>query len=230
MKSLIALITVAGCQLSAETPAMPWLHGLANSVGSASQSDEVARRIGSWSGFSDVDPECSTGAYPGIEITADVAPAAGDETILVSLAHGIVVVDREHQLVTESPGYRCSGGSVDELEAIAAGNAYGVPTIAIAATSGGRNEAATWISLFRIGEDRRLDAAFTGVVELRHGTEIERGAVYLLPNALIYRHPSSQPTVWTYNPVARAYLRPGDPVDDSHDDGPALVSLTGHDR
>jgi hypothetical protein len=230
MKSLIALVTLAGCQVPEETPAIPWLHGLSHAVGSDRQSDDVARRIDSWSGFSDVDPECSTGAYPGIEITADVASAAGDETILVSLAHGIVVVDREQQLVTESPGYHCSGGSIDELEAVAAGDAYGVPTIAIAATSGGRREAATWISLFRIGEDRRLDAAFTGVVELRHGTEVERGAVYLLPNALIYRHPASAPAIWTYNPIARAYLRPGDPVDDSHDDGPAMVSVIGHDR
>lgn len=230
MKSLIALGMLAGCQLGAETPSIPWLHGLTDAVASDRQSDEVARRIDTWSGFSDVDAECSTGAYPGIEITADVAPRAGAETIMVSLAHGIVVVDREHQLVTESPGYHCSGGSVDELEAVAAGNAYGVPTIAIAATTGGKRETTTWISLFRIGEDRRLDAVFTGTVERRSGDDVARGAVYLLPNALIYRHPDSKPTLWIYNPVARAYLKPGDPVDDSHDDGPALVSLAGHDR
>jgi hypothetical protein len=230
MKSLIALVTLAGCQLSAETPSMPWLHGLTNAVASDRQSDEVARRIDTWSGFSDVDTECSTGAYPGIEITADVAAPAGEETIMVSLAHGIVVVDREQQLVTETPGYHCSGGSVDELEAVAAGDAYGVPTIALAATSGGKRATATWISLFRVAEDRRLDAVFTGTVEQRRGDDVARGAIYLLPNALIYRHPDGQPTVWVYNPVARAYLKPGDPVDDSHDDGPALVSLTGHDR
>lgn len=222
MRPLLALSLagLASCQVAQETPAIPWLHGLADPVGSNVESDEVARRIDTWSEFSDVDPECSTGAYPGIAIEADVAPAPGLETVMVSLAHGIVVTDRDGALVTEAPGYHCEG-SADELEAIAAGNAFGAPTIAIAVTSGGHRESSTWVSLFRI-DGRRLDPVFTGTVEERRGTTVQRGAIFLLPNALLYRHPGGTPSIWLYNSDARAYVQPGVQLDYRHD-GPDLV-------
>jgi hypothetical protein len=218
MKALIALAGLTACQVAEPTPSIPWLHGLANPISSDRASDEVARRIDTWSGYSDVDPECSTGAHPGIAIDADVAPPAGDETILVSLAHGLVVVDREGKLVTEAPGYHCNG-TADELEAIAAGDAFGARTIAIAATSGGHNESSTWVSLFRI-DGRRLDPVFTGTVEERRGDTTASGAIFLVPNALLYRHPRGQTSLWIYNPEARAYVQPGQELDRDHD-GPS---------
>lgn len=223
MKALIALVGLTACQAAQPTPSIPWLHGLANPVASDVLSDEVARRIDTWSNFADVDAECSTGAHPGIAIEADLAPQPGSETILVSLAHGLVVLDREGQLITEAPGYHCDG-TADELEAIAAGDAFGAPTLAIAATSGGHAESTTWLSLFRV-DGRRLDPVFTGTVVERHGTEISEGAVYLLPDALLYRHPRGKPSLWIYNRDARAYLQPGDEIDRGHDGPSQAVSL-----
>jgi hypothetical protein len=222
MKSVLALSLVAACQVAQETPSIPWLHGLADPIASDQTSDGVTRQIDSWSGLSDVDPECSTGAHPGIAIEADVAVNAGRETIMVSLAHGLVIVDREGQLITEAPGYHCDG-TADELEAIAAGSAFGAPTIAIAATSGGHRESSTWVSLFRI-DGRRLDPVFTGTVEERRGDDVKRGAVVLLPDALLYRHPRGEASLWTYNADARAYVQPGKEIDRRHDGPTQTVS------
>jgi hypothetical protein len=211
---LIALVGVAACQTEA-VPSMPWLYGLGAPVVSDRASDAVARRLEEWSDRDVGDPNCGPGAYPAIELHANVAPQAGEETILVSLARGVVVFDREGQLVAETPGYACEG-SADELEAVAAGDAYGAATIVIAATS-------AWISMLRVG-DRQLDAVFTGTVETRDGATAKRGAIVLLPNALIYRHPEGKPALWVFDPRARAYLLPGTEIDHSHDDGPAQVS------
>lgn len=218
MKALIALAGLTACQATQPTPSIPWLHGLANPIASDHTSDEVARRIDTWSPYSDVDPECSTGAHPGIAIEADLAAPPGNETIMVSLAHGLVIVDRTGKLVTEAPGYYCEG-SADELEAIAAGDAYGAKTLAIAATTGGHNERSTWVSLFRV-DGRRLDPVFTGTVEERRGAQTLQGAIVLLPGALLYRHPRGRASLWLYNADARAYVLPGEEIDRDHD-GPS---------
>lgn len=222
MKTVVALALLASCQVTQETPSIPWLHGLANPVSTDRASDEVARRIDTWSRFSDVDPECSTGTYPGMAIEADVAGDAGVETIMVSLSHGIVVTDREGAMITETPGYHCEG-TADELEAIAAGDAFGARTIAIAATTGGHRESSTWVTLFRV-DGRRLDPVFTGTVEERRGDGVKRGGVFLLPNALVYRHPRGTPSVWIYNSDARAYVQPGKEIDTGHDGPTNTVS------
>jgi len=219
---LLALSGLAGlAACGSETPAIPWLYGLSDPVASDVGSDEVARRIDFSGEFSDVDPECSTGAFPGIAITADVSPNPGRETIMASLAHGIVVVDSERRLIAETPGYACDGGSVDELEAVAAGSAYGAPTIAIAATGGGHRENSTWVSLFRV-HDHELDAVFTGTVEIRRGDDVERGAIILLPGALVYKHPEGKPALWFYNPVVRSYMLPTAPLEDPHPEPPTV--------
>jgi hypothetical protein len=218
MKPLLALWLFTACQLTEQTPSIPWLHGLANPTSSNRASDEVARRIDTWSRFSDVDPDCS-GTYPGFEFEADVARNPGVETVLVSLSLGIVVTDSEGLLITETPGYHCAG-SADELEAIAAGDAYGARTIAIAATTGGHRESSTWLTLFRV-EGRRLDPVFTGTVEVRHDKAVSTGGVFLLPNALVYRPPGGKPSVWIYSSDARAYVEHGQEID-THHDGPTV--------
>ena len=223
MRSAIAALGFTACQVAQDIPTMPWLHGLSDVVSSDRALDEVGRRMGD---RSEHDRDCAPGAYTGIELTANVAPAAGTETIQVSLAHGVVVLDLEDQPIAEAPGYECEG-SATELEAVAAGDAFGMPLIAIAATTGGHRVSSTWITLLRVGPDRTIDAVFTGTVEERDGETVRRGGVVMLPNALIYRHPRRQPRVWIYNPLARAYLVPGDPIDDSHDAGPS-VTTTQH--
>jgi hypothetical protein len=217
---MIACVGLLGCRTEA-VPSMPWVHGLGNPVVSDRSSDAAAERFERWSDRDVGDPNCGSGAVPAIELHADVAPPVGEETILVSLSQGVLVLDGEGRLVAETPGYACAG-SADELEAVAAGDA-GAPTIVIAATTGGHRESSTWITLLRVDE-RRLDAVFTGTVELRDGETTKRGSIVLLPNALIYRHPALQPALWVFDPVARAYLLPGTEIDYSHDDGPAQVS------
>jgi hypothetical protein len=223
--SMLALAGLTACHVVDEVPKMPWLHGLSDAVASDRSSDELGRRMAEWSERVDYDPACPPGSYPAIQVFANVAPPAGLERIWISLAHGVAVFDHEGQLVSETPGYPCSG-SADELEAIAGGDAFGAPTIAIAATTGGHRVSSTWISLLRVSPDRQLHAVFTGTVEERDGETVRRGGVFLLPNALIYRHPDGKPTVWFYNEAARAYLVPGDPVDDSHQDGPSITVST----
>lgn len=204
---------------------MPWLYGLSDPVASDRASDELGRRMAAWSDRDDYDPRCPPGSETAIELFGDIAPPAGREKIWVSLAHGIAVFDAGGQLVTETPGYPCNG-TADELEAVAVGNAFGAPTLAIAATSGGHRERTTWISLLRVGPDRALDTAFTGAVVERDGETVAQGAIVLLPNALLYRAPRAEkPTFWIFDPVARAYLVPGEPIDVSHDDGPSVSSL-----
>ncbi len=222
MKSVLALSLLAACQVTQQTPSIPWLHGLADPVTSNRESDEVARRIDAWSAFADVDPECSTGAYPGIAIEADVAPVPGKETVMVSLSHGIVVVDHAGKLVTEVPGSHCDG-TADELEAVAAGDAFGASTIAIAVTSGGRRESSTWLTLFRVN-GRRLDPVFSATVEERSGTSVQRGDVFLVPGALLYRHPRGTASIWIYNSDARSYMQPGQQLDNAHDGPDQIVS------
>jgi hypothetical protein len=142
--------------------------------------------------------------------------------MLVSLARGVAVFDREGELVTETPGYQCEG-SADELEVVAVGKAYGERTLVIAATTGGHRTSETWITMLRIDEDRSLDAVFTGTVEEHDGGIVRRGSLLVLPSALLYRHPQAlAPALWTYDREARAYLPPGQEVDRSHRDGPAV--------
>ncbi|HEU0035828.1 MAG TPA: hypothetical protein VFQ53_34685 [Kofleriaceae bacterium] len=213
-----ALLGAGACQVGTEVPAVPWLHGMTDVAVSEQANDSVTRRLDEWSPAVDVD-ECAGAAYPGIELTADVAGSTRKETVLASYAQGIVVLDGERRLVASTPGYRC-GGTADEIQAVVVGSAFGDRTLVIVGTTGGHREADTWLGMFRVGFDKRLDPVFTGVVEERRGDRVEQGAVHMLPGALIYTPPGRTPTLWFWNPVARAYLLPGHPVDDSHDDGP----------
>lgn len=211
MKHLAVLAAVAGCQ--AATPSMPWLYGLDGAIASTGVAAPRAP---------DEDllaPGCGVAASRPIELVADIAPSPGRETIVGSYSGGLAVFDREDHLVAETPGYPCEG-SADELLAIAAGTAYGDPLLAVAATGGGHREAATWIALFRTG--RVLEPVFTGVVETRADDAVERGAIYLLPGALLYQRPGGRARLWRLDPGARIYV----PVlpETPHDE-PAVVSL-----
>lgn len=217
------ILELAACQTAGDIPDLPWIHGLTDVVVSTRSSDEVGRKIADWSERAALDPGCPIGSYPGIELTADVAPSPGGETTLVSLAHGVAIFDREGELVSETPGYQCEG-SADELEAVAVGRAYGERTLVIAATTGGHRASQTWITMLRVDDDRSLDAVFTGTVEERDGGIARRGSILVLPSALLYRPPGALvPALWIYDRHARAYLPPGQDVDRSRRDGP-LVS------
>ena len=193
----IALSVLAAC--NAATPDMPWLHGLDHAVTStgiaaprAPIDDEA------------IGPGCGVAASRTIELVADIAPTAGRETIVASYSNGISVFDREDRLVMETPGYACEG-SEDELDVVAVGDVYGTPTLAIAATSGGHRETATWVSLFRIG-NKTLEPQFTAVVETREDNTITRGAIYLVPGGLVYERPDGPAKMWRLDPGSKIYV------------------------
>src|SRR5687768_16143635 len=154
MRALV-LATLIAC--SPTTPSVPWLYGLSDPVASESGSLSTMQRLADTGG--DVDEACGADAYRGIELAADVAPAAGQETIVAAYARGIHVFDRSNHLVAATPGYYCVGFS-DEITALAAGTAYGKSLIVVVTTSGGRRERETSLHLFRI-VDRRLAPAFS---------------------------------------------------------------------
>jgi hypothetical protein len=212
-------VLAAGCQPSTQLPEAPWLHGLTDAVASDQGSPETMRRLGD---FQDLEPGCGADAYRGIELVADVAPAPGRERIVASHAQGVFVYDTEDQLVAWSPGYRCDG-SADAIEALAAGDAYGHRTIVVVGTSGGHTEHDTWVGLFRIGSDARLEPAFAADVEHHRGDEVSRGLIALLPSSLVYVTPEGGAALYVYDPVARAYLVPRDPADDPPHQPPVVT-------
>jgi len=209
MKRFAVLVAVAGCQ--GGVPAMPWLHGLDDAVSSTGISEPRAPA-------DDVVFDCGVAASRTIELVADVAPSAGRETIVASYSGGVSVFDREDHLIAETPGYPCEG-SADELDVVAFGRAYGEPMLALAATSGGYRETATWVALFRTGKS--LEPVFTGVVETRADAVISRGAIYLFPGGLIHQRPGGRASLWRLDPGAKIYV----PVlpEEPHDE--PLVSL-----
>lgn len=211
---LMLPLGLAACQTATEPP-LPWLRGLAGATASERATASTSRRLAD---LRDETPGCELSAHEGVELDADVSPRPGAETIVASYAQGIVVFDRENQIVASTPGYPCSG-TADSIEIVAAGSAWGRPTLVVVGTSGGRAESDTWLSLFRV-RGERLDASFTGVVEERRGEEITRGAVLLLPRALIYQRPGGDPVLYIYDPVPGVYIPPRQELDHGEDDGP----------
>jgi hypothetical protein len=187
---------------------LPWLHGLDGVVSATSTGPRSVDEL---------PMDCGVDAMRTVELVADVAPAAGRETIIASYTSGITVLDRAERVVMATPGYRCEG-SADELGAVAVGRAYGDRLLAVAVTSGGHNEAATWVTLFRTGT--QLEPVFTGVVEHRVSDRTTRGWIYLLPGGLLYQRPGGPLRFWRLDPGTRYYL----PVlpDVPHDEPPRV--------
>lgn len=217
MKASVLIVpALVACQTATPDSRVPWLVGLANQTISGDGTAATSRRLAD---VEDASADCEPNAYEGIELVADVAPQRGAETIVASYAQGITVFDRENRVIAATPGYRCTG-TADSIDFLVAGSAWGHPTIAVVATSGGHRETDTWISLFRIGRHHRLEATFAGTVETRRGELVERGQIVMLPEALLYRPPGGQPSLYLYESVPGVYLHPRDEPDHSEDDGP----------
>src|SRR5258705_4211865 len=96
----LGIVLLAGCSSVAGMTGspMPWLHGFTTSGVSDVLASNVGQRIQRHVRSDDIV------ALDGIEISSDVAPVAGDETILASYAPGIVVLDRDGQGIATGPG------------------------------------------------------------------------------------------------------------------------------
>jgi hypothetical protein len=128
--------------------------------------------------------------------------------IVASYARGVMVFGADGQVLASTPGFPCSG-TADEIEVVAAGDAYGVPTLVLAATTGGHREQLTWLGMFRVEPTGTLEAVFAGTVELREDGVVRRGSVTVLPDALHVRDPAGPSGYWVFDPVAGVYLPPG---------------------
>jgi hypothetical protein len=199
MRTTLHLVVVIAAAACSETPADEVLvHGLQN-VTVATTRD----------GVTELPPGCTAESVTEHELVADVAPSAGKETIRATFVDGIAVYDAEHQLVARSPGYECEG-SADELVMLEAGSAFGEATIALAVRQGGHHHDEVALTLFRLDPHVGLKAAFTASVEERDGDDVKKGAIWMLPNGLVYRRPGLSPaTVWTFDPVGRIYTFAG---------------------
>lgn len=201
---LIAVLAGGGTPSTApESRALPWLTNLKDVTAVAVGDPLITMAMDA-----EVDPSCDETTPVGLALVANVAPAAGPETILASYAHGVMVYGHEGELIASTPGYPCAG-SADEIEVLATGTAFGIPTIAIAVTTGGRREQMTWLGLFRIGQRGRLEPVFAGAVELREDGIVRRGSVTILPNGLLVRDPLGGVGFWVFDDTAGVYLPRG---------------------
>ena len=185
------------------TSALPWLHNFSPTAETSEATLSVIARMAEWRA---ADRSCSATAYGGLAIVAEVAPAPGIETVLVSFTQGVLVVDARATVIASAPPLACHG-SADELEAIAAGDAQiGEPVIALAVTAGGHRASATWLVLYRV-DGGVLSPIFTRIVEDHTGDRTRVGEVTLLPGALVYRAPSGGRTLWTYDVDQHRYVQ-----------------------
>lgn len=185
--------------------ALPWLFNVANTVAVDSEDPSIALPLGL---FRDIDPTCEDVPTAGLRVTAEVAPSPGRETVVASYAYGVLVLDSEGTVIAAAPGYSCEG-SADQIEVLAAGTAFGVPTIVVVGTTGGRREQLTWLGMFRVGLGGRLDPVFTGAVEQREDGIVRRGSVTVLPGALLVRDPFGGVGFWVFDRGGGVYIPRG---------------------
>jgi hypothetical protein len=184
--------------------ALPWLQGFFAPAGvSDVETAPIVAELAPWRA---PDTDCSASAYGGLAVAADVAPVEGEERVLASYTQGVVVFDREHHVIAHAPGFACEG-SADELVALAVGDgAIGAPLVALAATSGGKTENVTTLSLYRIGTGGALTPVFTGEVEVHVDQTTRTGVVTLVPGGLVYREPSGLVSLWTFDDGQGRYV------------------------
>ena len=170
--------------------ALPWLSGFEPVAVADEPARDVQVELAEWQGAA--DEHCVASAYGGLRV------AAGDDTVLASYTQGLLVL-RGGQAIARAPGFDCFG-SADELVALATGDAeLAMPVIAVAATSGGHAENATWLAMYRIGDRGELAPIFTAIVERHAGHQTRTGVVVLFPGGLVYRSPDGGSSLWLYD-------------------------------
>jgi hypothetical protein len=184
--------------------ALPWLQGFFAPQGVTEQGDrDLIAELAEWR--EPVD-DCVASAYGGLSLAADVSDVAGEERIVASFTQGVFVFDRERHLLAQAQPFVCEGAA-DELVALAAGDAsIGAPVIVLAASSGGRSESVTWLTLYRVANDGELQPIFSGEVERHEGDRTRTAVVTLVPGGLIYRDLRGGLGVWLYDGELGRYV------------------------
>jgi hypothetical protein len=184
--------------LVATLAAMPWLQGFSPSATTVQPSKGAVAELTEWQPAED---QCSASAYGGFELTVD------DQRVLASYTQGIVVLDNNKNAVAHTPPFTCQG-SADDIVALQAGDAWiGTPVLAFAATTGGKNESITWLTLYRMSD---LAPVFTGIVERHQGQRTRTGIVLVYPGGLLYQPPTGAPQVWRFDADQHRYINTGE--------------------
>ena len=103
---LVAMVLLLGASSTDPPPAarqhasLPWLHGLSNLVVADASMPSLEP-------VDPVDEVCGAGAFSVLQLIADVAPAPGNEILQTSLAGGVIVRDRDRNVVATAPGDGC---------------------------------------------------------------------------------------------------------------------------
>jgi hypothetical protein len=183
---------------------LPWLQGVFVPQAASEQGDrDVIAELAEWQ---EPGEDCTASAYGGLSLRADVSEVDGEERIVASFTQGVFVFDHERHLLAHAQPFACAGAA-DELVAIAAGDAsIGAPVIALAASSGGRNESVTWLTLYRVANDGVLQPIFNGEVERHAGERTRTGVVTLVPGGLVYRDTRGGIGLWLYDAVLGRYV------------------------
>lgn len=170
--------------------ALPWLQGFQPQAVTDHPSRAVTQEL---SEYRPADEGCVASAYGGLSLDT---PSG---RVVASFSQGVFVLDKDRHLVAQVPGLPCNG-SADELVALASGDAWiGKPVIVLAATTGGRAESVTWLSLYRVSDGGALEPVFTGAVERHEGRQTRTGVVTVIPGGLIYHAPEGTTSVWIYD-------------------------------
>jgi hypothetical protein len=185
--------------------ALPWLQGFfAPSASTEKPVQGITDELSEWRSG---DQGCVADAYGGLSLTAELGAGEGEERVLASFSQGVVVLDRDRHMVAQTPGFECQG-SADGLVAMAAGDAgLDAPLLAMAATTGGKNENMTWLGLYRVAGSGELQPVFIGEVERHAGHTTRTGTVTLIPGGLVYRAPSGELSLWIYDSARGAYIQ-----------------------
>jgi hypothetical protein len=192
--------------LFATIAAMPWLQGFEPAAVADHPTRGVVDELAEWQ---PIDDQCVAGKYGGLELTSELAPAAGDERVLGSFAQGVVVLGADGHLIARSQAFTCQG-SADELVSLAAGDAWiGSPVLALAATSGGKNENTTWLTLYRVAGKGELAPIWSGEVEHHQGHVTTSAVVLVYPGGLLYQSPSGVTQIWRFDPDQHRYINRG---------------------
>jgi len=184
--------------LFATLVAMPWLQGFAPDATTDHPTKGAVAELAEWQ---PAEERCAASAYGGFAL------AFGEQRVLASYTQGIVVLDKNKNAVAHAGPFTCQG-SADEILALEAGDAWiDTPVLAFAATTGGKNESVTWLTLYRASD---LAPLFTGVVERHEGRRTRTGVVLVYPGGLLYQPPAGAPQVWRFDPDQHRYINTGE--------------------
>jgi hypothetical protein len=192
-----------GCSEIPATSAVPGLFGVMPTASADRPSPAVLEHMREWR---KPDAECVGNTYGGIAVVGDVVGDGGAQTVLASYDH-VVVLDARNALLAAAPSELDCAGSADAIEAVAIGRTWlDAPVIVVAATTGGRAEHTSTVTLYRVA-GRTLVPLFRGVVLAREGESAWYGSITIVPGGgLVYRAPGDPMTWWTLDGASGRYV------------------------